>query len=318
MHRRGTVAAPARAFLGNGDGLVEVSAATSRPAGFLNINTRRSLREAGKMNIARGVLISFLMLVLAAQTVRGGEYVIGEGDTISVSVWGEKDLSLSVKVRPDGNITLPAVGEVEAANMTAKALQAELTRKLKGIVKNPIVTVSVTEGTNNKVYIFGGGVKAGVYAVNQRTTLLQLLCQMEDAKKADLRRAYVQRDGKKIKTDFSKLFIQGDTAEDIVIEPKDVIFIPRASSDNIYVMGAVTTPKSVEFREGLTVMEAILEAGGMTKFANQNEVIVYRKTEDQRTVAVPIKVKKLVNNGDLNQNIKLKPGDYVVVQESMF
>ncbi len=270
------------------------------------------------MKIARGVLISFLMLVLAAQTVRGGEYVIGEGDTISVSVWGEKDLSLPVKVRPDGNITLPAVGEVAAANKTAKALQADLTAKLKGIVKNPVVTVSVTDSTNNKVYIFGGGVKAGVYAVNQRTTLLQLLCQMEDAKKADLKRAYVSRDGRKIKIDFSKLFIQGDTAEDIVIEPNDVIFIPTNTDKNVYVMGAVATPKFVEFREGLTVMEAILEAGGLTKYANQNEVIVYRKSEDQRTVAVPIKVKKLVNDGDLNQNIKLKPGDYVVVQESMF
>jgi polysaccharide export outer membrane protein len=258
------------------------------------------------------------VLLLAPFAVFGGEYLIGEGDTILVSVWGEKDLSLTVKVRPDGKITLPAVGDVAASNMTAKALQTVLTGKLKGIVKNPVVTVTVTEITNNKVYIFGGGVKAGVYSLAQRTTLLQLLCQIEDAKKADLKRAYVQRDGKAVKTDFSKLFIQGDTTEDIAIEPNDVIFIPTNMDKNVYVMGAVITPKFIEFREGLTVMEAILEAGGFTKYASQNDTIIYRKGEDQKEVAIPVKIKKLTNDGDLKQNTKLKPGDYVVVKEGMF
>jgi polysaccharide export outer membrane protein len=270
------------------------------------------------MTMWKRYFFSLMVLLLAPFAVYGGEYLIGEGDTILVSVWGEKDLSLTVKVRPDGKITLPAVGDVAASNMTAKALQTVLTGKLKGIVKNPVVTVTVTEITNNKVYIFGGGVKAGVYSLAQRTTLLQLLCQIEDAKKADLKRAYVQRDGKAVKTDFSKLFIQGDTTEDIAIEPNDVIFIPTNMDKNVYVMGAVITPKFIEFREGLTVMEAILEAGGFTKYASPNDTIIYRKGEDQKEVAIPVKIKKLTNDGDLKQNTKLKPGDYVVVKEGMF
>ena len=151
------------------------------------------------MNSWKRYLFVLMMVLFAPLMARGSDYVIGEGDTILISVWGEKDLSLAVKVRPDGKVTLPAVGEVVAANMTAKALQTVLTGKLRGIVKNPVVTVTVTEITNNKVYIFGGGVKAGVYALAQRTTLLQLLCQIEDARKADLKRAYVLRDGKQVK-----------------------------------------------------------------------------------------------------------------------
>jgi polysaccharide export outer membrane protein len=262
-------------------------------------------------------MILLVMFLVMPASLFAAEYVIGEGDTLLVSVWGEKDLSLSVKVRPDGKITIPAVGEVTAANTSARNLQTVIANKLRGIVKNPVVTVIVMEITNNKVYIFGGGVKAGVYSLVQRTTLLQLLCQIEDAKKADLKRAYVLRDGKRVKSDFSRLFIQGDAGEDIPIEPNDVIFIPTNTDKNIYVMGAVNMPKFIEYREGLTVMEAILEAGGFTRFASPNDTIIYRKDEHKKEIAIPVKMKKLIN-GDLQQNEKLKPGDYIVVKESLF
>jgi polysaccharide export outer membrane protein len=269
------------------------------------------------MKIAHYCLIA-AVLTLAPFLSHGAEYVIGEGDVLLISVWGEKDLSLSVKVRPDGKITMPAVGEVTASSTTARNLQNTLTNKLRGIVKNPVVTVIVMEITNNKVYIFGGGVKAGVYSLVQRTTLLQLLCQIEDARKADLKRAYVLRDGARIKVDFSRLFIQGDTTEDIVIEPNDVIFMPTNMDKNVYVVGAVNLPKFIEYRDGLTVMEAILEAGGFTKFANPNDTIIYRKDESKKEITIPVKMKRLINDGDLKQNEKLKPGDYIVVKESIF
>lgn len=259
-----------------------------------------------------------LLLLLIAAPASAGEYIIGEGDTLLVSVWGEEALSLNVKVRPDGKITLPAVGEVTAADTTARNLQGVLANKLKGIVKNPVVTVIVMEVTNNKVYIFGGGVKAGVHSLEQRTTLLQLLCQIEDARKADLKHAYVMRNNKKIKVNFHDLFINGDTSEDVSMAPNDVVFIPTNTDQNVYVMGAVNMPKYIEYREGLTVMEAILEAGGFTKFASQNDTIIYRKDENKKEVAISVKMKRLIKDGDLKQNEKLRPGDYIVVKESIF
>ncbi len=279
----------------------------------------------------------FFLLILLAKPVFASDYTIGEGDTLAVSVWGEKDLSLSVKVRPDGKITLPAVGEVTAANTTPAHLQTVLTNKLKGIVRNPIVTVIVTEITNNKVYIFGGGVSSGVYSLTQRTTLLQLLCQLgqqvasaagaapaaapavasSSIRTADLKNAYVLRQGKKIKQNFYNLFISGDISEDLIIEPNDAIFIPALTDKNVYVMGAVTMPRSIEYRDGLTVMGAILEAGGFTKFADQNDTVIYRK-ESNKEVTIKVKAKRLMSNGDLTQNVMLKPGDYIVVKEGIF
>jgi polysaccharide export outer membrane protein len=272
-------------------------------------------------------------MLLFASTAAAADYLIGEGDTLMISVWGEKDLTLPVKVRPDGKITIPAVGEVMASNSTVKDLQTLLTAKIGKIIKNPIVTVMVSEITNNKVYIFGGGVSSRVYSLTQRTTLLQLLCQIGEqqpaagipgyvgtassARDGDLKNAYVLRNGVKVKKNFYDLFIGGNIAEDITIEPNDVLFIPGYNDKNVYVMGAVNMPRSILYRDGLTVMAAILEAGGFTKYASQNDTSIYRK-DGSREITISIKIKKLINDGDLTQNVRLQPGDYIVIKEGIF
>jgi polysaccharide export outer membrane protein len=277
-------------------------------------------------------LVLILLLALLPYAAHSADYVIGEGDVLMISVWGEKELSLSVKVRPDGKISLPAIGEVAASSMSVKRLQELLTEKFSRIVKNPIVTVIVAEITNNKVYVFGGGVSSGVYSLTQRTTLLQLLCQVgqqqpavtpgapagsSSTRNADLKNAYVLRNGKKVKQGFYKLFVEGDTSEDITIEPNDALFIPAPNDKNVYVMGAVMKPQSIPYRDGLTVMEAILESGGFTKFARQNETIIYRR-ENELDISIAVKAKNLIDGGDLNQNVRLRPGDYIVVREGIF
>jgi polysaccharide export outer membrane protein len=262
------------------------------------------------------ITVFFIVLVLTP-AAHAGDYVIGEGDGLHISVWGVKELSISTKVRPDGKITVPALGEVTVTGLTPKDLKIILTKKLKKLIKNPVVTVVVTEITNNKVYIFGSGVNPGVYNLNRRTTLLELLCQIGNVKNADLRRAYVLRKGKKIKENFYKLFVNGDISEDITIEPNDVVFFPSLTDKNVYVVGAVNMPKFIEYREGLTVMEAILEAGGFTKFAKQNSTVIFRKDGDKE-ISIPVRIKDLIQDGDQSQNVRLKPGDYVVVKEGIF
>jgi polysaccharide export outer membrane protein len=260
------------------------------------------------------VLIAVFLLPVFATA---GDYVIGEGDGLDISVWGVKDLNVSVKVRPDGKITMPGLGDVTATGVTSKELQAILGEKLKTLVKNPIVTVSVREITNSKAYIFGGGIKPGVLDLTRRTTLLQLLCTIGEVKNADLKKAYVLRNGVKIKEDFYKLFINGDTADDIAIETNDAIFIPLLAEKNVYVLGAVNTPKFIEYRDGMTAMEAILDAGGFTKFAKQNDTAILRK-DGKIEIIIPFKAKDLMNDGNLGQNVKLKAGDYIIAKEGMF
>jgi len=268
------------------------------------------------MNLRQILLVAAIILLIPL-TSGAADYVIGEGDGLDIAVWGVKELSFPVKVRPDGKITVPGLGDVQASGLTPKQLQVSLGTKLKTLVKNPIVTVTVTLITNSKVYIFGGGIKSGVFDLHQRTTLLQLLCTFGDVKTADLKRAYLLRNGKKVKEDFYRLFINGDTSEDVPLESNDSLFIPLMLDKSVYVLGAVATPKSIEYRDGMRVMEAILEAGGFTKFADQNDVVIRRK-EGKGGITLEVRAKKLLKDGDLSQNVVLKAGDYILVKESIF
>ena len=280
------------------------------------------------------MIFALVLLLLVPITAVAGDYVIGEGDQLDVAVWGVKELSFPAKVRPDGKITVPGLGDVAVSGQTPSALQSSLTVKLKELVKSPIVTVAVTGINNSKVYIFGGGISSGVHDLNRRTTLLQLLCTIGSPvageskagsggaagaapKAADYERAYVLRNGKKIKENFYKLFVNGDTSEDVVIESNDSIFIPQLVDRNIYVLGAVNASKAIEYREGMTVMEAILESGGFTKFASQNDTQIRRKDAGNE-VSIPVKAKEIIQSGNMTQNVKLKPGDYIIVKESIF
>ena len=263
------------------------------------------------------ILITLASLLLVSQVASAGDYVIGEGDGLDIAVWGVKDLTFSVKVRPDGKITVPGLGDVAASGQTPANLQSSLTVKLKELVKNPIVTVTVRDITNSKVYIFGGGVKAGVYDLSRRTTLLQLLCTLGEVKTADLKKSYLLRNGKKIKEGFYNLFISGETEDDTLLEPGDSLFMPLLMDKSVYVLGAVNLPKSIEYRDGMTVMEAILESGGFTKFANQNDTQIRRK-EAGNELSITVRAKEIITDGKMGQNVKLKPGDYIIVKESLF
>ena len=262
-------------------------------------------------------LLVSLLLMFVPSLSTAGDYIIGEGDGLFISVWGVERLNFNVKVRPDGKITVPGIGDVTASGLQPQNLQKDLTEKLKELVKNPIVTVTVSEITNSKVYIFGSGIKSGVYDVVRKTTLLQILCSLSDVKAADFRKAYLLRNGKKIKEDFHNLYVNGDIMDDVTIDTNDAIFIPLLLDKSVYVLGAVNNPKAIEFREGMTVMEAILEAGGFTKFASQNSTRIIRK-EGGKETTMPIRAKDLLKKADLKQNVRLKPGDYIIVDESMF
>lgn len=263
------------------------------------------------------ILLGLALLLLLPLSAAAGDYVIGEGDGLDIAVWGVKELSFYAKVRPDGKITVPGLGDVSASGQTPGALQSSLADKLKELVKNPIVTVSVKDITNSKVYIFGGGVKAGIYELTRRTTLLQLLCTYGELKTADLKKSYLLRNGNMIKINFYKLFIGGQIEDDIFLESGDSLFIPQWMDKSVYVLGAVNLPKAIEYRDGMTVMEAILESGGFTKFASQNDTEIRRK-EAGIEVSIPVRAKEIINDGKMKQNIKLKPGDYVIVKESLF
>lgn len=266
------------------------------------------------------VMMHCLALVAAVlflgQPATASEYVIGAGDRLQVFVWGEPELSVSALVRPDGRISLPGAGELMAEGQTSVALQDEITKRLTALVKDPRVTVSMADIVNNKVYIIGGGVPTGVFELKQKTSLLQLLAGM-DLTRADLHGAHVMREGARLDRDFDNLLHKGDVGQDLDLRHNDIIFFPALPEPYVYVLGAVTSPRSLPFKDGMTVLDAVVECGGFTKFADRNKTVLVRR-ENGAEKRITVRAADLVEGKDLSQNIVLQRGDYLIANESFF
>ncbi|HEX30368.1 TPA: hypothetical protein ENG04_09840, partial [Candidatus Poribacteria bacterium] len=113
-----------------------------------------------KLKLSLNIIFTFLFVNLCA-----GEYRVGVDDVLSISVWNHPEMSISaVRVRPDGKISLPVVGDVQAAGYTPAELQREISTVLRRYLRGePIVTVTVTQFNSLKVSVFGAVVNPGSY-----------------------------------------------------------------------------------------------------------------------------------------------------------
>jgi polysaccharide export outer membrane protein len=103
------------------------------------------------------------------------DYVIGPDDVLRVEFWRDKDLSADVMVRPDGKITLPVLNDVQAAGLTPDQLRDRVVELAKRYIEDPSLTIVVREIRSRKVFITGEVNKPGVYLLNDRITVLQLI-----------------------------------------------------------------------------------------------------------------------------------------------
>src|SRR5437667_2537317 len=110
-----------------------------------------------------------------AATAPPTEYVIGPNDTLSVLFWRDKDMSADVVVRPDGNITLPLLNDIQAAGLTPEQLRERILVEARRYIEDPSPTVVVKEINSRRVFITGLVEKPGTYPIAGPTTVLQLI-----------------------------------------------------------------------------------------------------------------------------------------------
>jgi polysaccharide biosynthesis/export protein len=103
------------------------------------------------------------------------EYVLGVEDKLAISVWKEPDLLRSVTVRPDGKITFPLIGDVQAAGRTARGLTDDIAKALAKYIKEPVVTVIVEEINNYKVFVLGEVETQGALTLHRKTRFLEAI-----------------------------------------------------------------------------------------------------------------------------------------------
>jgi len=120
------------------------------------------------------LLIDFPRLQIDGQRVVD-EYRIGPEDELEIMVWKNTDLTRKVTVRPDGKISLPLIGDVQASGLTTEELKTVVTQRMKDYIATPEVSVLVSAINSYFYYITGEVVKPGKYPLKERTTVLQAI-----------------------------------------------------------------------------------------------------------------------------------------------
>lgn len=168
----------------------------------------------------------------------GDDYIIGPGDGLQVFVWGHNDLTASVQVRPDGEISTPLVEDMRAAGRTPTELARAVEEALSEYVRSPTVTVIV--------------------------------------------QSFVGEYDRQIR-----------------------------------VVGQAAQPQALSYRNGMTLLDVMIAVGGLSEFASGNKAKIVRRQDDNETT-IRVRINDLLNKGDMEQNVKMMPGDVLIIPESMF
>lgn len=175
----------------------------------------------------------------ASRLATASEYQIGPGDTLDIFVWRNENISVTIPVRPDGKISIPLVEDMVAVGKTPTRLGRDIEFALSKYIKNPNVTVIVTDfvGTFNR---------------------------------------------------------------------------------QIRVVGQATSPRAISYRNDMTLLDVIIEVGGLTEFAAGNRAKLVRTIGGGKDVSYNVRLKDLVDRGDISANMKVYPGDILIIPETRF
>jgi polysaccharide export outer membrane protein len=217
-----------------------------RDGGVTMTNAMKCPSPRWRMALCSCVLLStFLSPALQAQAAadkpsappataqaHDNTYVIGNDDVLNINVWKEPDISKSVPVRSDGNISLPLAGEIMAAGRTPHQLEADIAGKLKNFISEPEVTVIVQEIKSQKFNILGMVNHAGEFPLTNSMTVLDAIALAGGFKDfAKQKSIYILRenpDGTKSHLDFNyKDVVKGkNSQQNVRLQPRDTIVVP--------------------------------------------------------------------------------------------
>ena len=267
-------------------------------------------------------LISFLLLAnpFFAGESKGNnasEYQISTNDLLEIKVYEEHDLTKIVRVGPDGTISFPLLGSIEAAGLTIRQLENTIRDLLaKDYLVNPQVSVLVQDYSN--ISVLGQVKSPGSYDMKGSISLTQAIAAAggftESADTSDVR--IIRNNKNKSETiEVNAEKILKRLTPDIDLKPNDTLIVEELGQ--VFVMGQVVKPGSYQLKEGLTVIEAIALSGGLTETAAANGTKVIRVKEGKKKVFY-IPVGSILQGGDKSRDITLESGDTVVVPESFF
>jgi polysaccharide export outer membrane protein len=230
-------------------------------------------------------------------------YQIGPEDTVEVDVLGQSDFRSRVKVKTDGTIPLPYIGNVQAAGYTAITLAQAVSSRLKaaGIFSEPVVNVEIVSYASRYIIALGEVGSTGIVPVDRAYRLSEIIARVGGIKGSGTNYVILTRPGQPgMKLMFENL-AKGTEQDDPMVEPGDKIFVPKA--ELYYMSGAISNAGEFALNEALTVRKAIARAGGVKPEGSVNKVKIFRQGREIKRV---------------NLETLVQPGDSIVIGERIF
>ena len=262
------------------------------------------------------------------------DYTLGPNDQILIrSPQSEEINEKPFRIDTQGFLSLPVVGRVRAEGLTVQALESDLTKRLSEYIREPLVSITVTQFRSEPVFFMGAFKSPGIYPLQGRRTLVEMLAGIGGLLPNASRRIRITRHAeagpiplpgaiedpeKKTSTvmiSFRSLTENINPAEDLVLRPYDIVTVERA--ERLYVSGEVGKVAPIELgeRESISIAQALTEAGGFKDNANRSRVRVLRPIlGTNRRAEFEIDLKRVLEGKDVD--FPLLPNDMLFVPRS--
>ncbi len=266
--------------------------------------------------LALGLLLG-MAVPTTAPAATDQVHQLGPRDLIQIKVYQQPDLTQEIRIDDDGTVTLPLIGQVRAAGLTVEAFARDLVVRYKEYLLNPEITVFVKEYNKREmeISVLGEVGKSGYFRFVEKSTLLDVLAQVGGLKPESGDRVIILRPKKAGESGEAETFVVNAQqlytpggVKDLNIELRegDTVMVPRA--DQYFIFGEVARPGAYKLDKSapLTVLKAIILAGGFTNKASKGGVKLTRE-EGANKSTVKVDLETVIRSQDI-----------IIVPESFF
>lgn len=273
----------------------------SSPATATSVNN--PFANSGTASLRRGDLAT-------GESQGASGIVLGEGDEIQFSMFGQSEMQTNALVSSRGTVSLPLIGDTQVGGLTPGRAEQKIADAYRagGFFKNPQVNVTLETYRSQQISVLGEVNLPGRYPLDTETTVLDALALAEGVKPTGARKITIIRKStgrsESIQVDLDRLVADAAGLTALTLAAGDIVYVPEA--ELFYIYGEVRRPDAYAIKPGITVMQALSLGGGLTDKGSNSRIEIQRKVPDGLRTIKP----------ELSDRVE--PDDVIYVKERFF
>lgn len=252
-------------------------------------------------------------------------YRLGPGDRIELEILGRTGTRTTTFVCADGKIYFDLLAGMDVWALTLEEARLKLEKELSAYYQHPKLSLQLTRAESKRVWVMGRLNKSGVFPLDAPMTIIEAVARAgglftsrftgTTEELADLNHSFLVRNGELLPVNFQRLLRQGDTSQNIYLEPDDFIYLPSSLSAQVFVLGAVKGPRPLGYVDHMTLTTAIAKSLGTTPDAYLREVAIVRGSLAAPRIGI-VDFKSIITGRQ--PDIFIQAGDIIYVPMSPF